>query len=87
MNHRHRKLLQAVFSHPINSNLNMKDVEHLLQELGAEIDNKSGSRIGVTLNGHTAAFTIADHSIPKDEVAQIRKFLETCGVTAESYPV
>jgi hypothetical protein len=87
MNHRHRKLLHAIFAHPINANLGMKEVEHLLRELGAEIENKSGGRVGVTLNGHTVAFTVADHSVPKDEVVQIRKFLETCGVSAESYPV
>jgi hypothetical protein len=87
MNHRHRKLLHAVFAHPINANLDMTEVEHLLKELGAEIENKSGSRVGVTLNGHTVALSVAGHSIPKDEVVQIRKFLEKCGITAESYPV
>jgi hypothetical protein len=87
MNHRHRKLLHAVFSHPINANLDMTEVEHLLKELGAEIEHKSGSRVGVTLKGHTVAFAVADHSIPKEEVVQIRKFLETCGVKAEDYPV
>jgi hypothetical protein len=87
MNHRHRKLLHAIFAHPINANLDMQEVEHLLRELGAELENKSGGRVGVTLKGHTVAFGVADHSVPKDEVVQIKKFLETCGVTADSYPV
>ena len=59
----------------------------MLEELGAEVDNKSGNRIGVKLNGHTAAFTHANHSTPKEEVVQIKKFLETCGINPDAYPV
>ncbi len=87
MNHRHRKVLHALFAHPISANIDFKDVEHVLAELGAEIANKSGSRIGVTLNGHTVAFHHANHSLPKDEVIQIRKFLEAAGVNPADYPV
>lgn len=87
MNHRHRKVLHALFAHPINANIDFKDVEHVLRDLGAEIDNKSGSRIGVTLKGHTAAFRHGNHSLPKEEVIQIRKFLESCGVSPADYPV
>jgi hypothetical protein len=87
MNHRHRKVLHALFTHPLNANVDFKDVEHVLRELGAEIDNKSGSRIGVTLKGHTAAFHHINHSLPKDEVVQIRKFLETCGITPADFPL
>jgi hypothetical protein len=86
MNHRHRKVLQALFAHPISANIDFKDVVHVLAELGADIDNKSGNRIGVTLNGHTAAFTHAHHSLPKEEVVQIRKFLEATGVDPAKYP-
>jgi hypothetical protein len=86
MNHRHRKVLAALFAHPISANIDFKDVEHVLQELGAEIDNKSGSRIGVSLKGHTVAFHHGNHSLNKDEVVQVRKFLETCGITPELYP-
>lgn len=86
MNHRHRKILQSLFAHPVSANIDFKDVVHVLEDLGAEIDNKSGNRIGVSLNGHTAAFTHAHHSLPKEEVAQIRKFLESCGVDPANYP-
>lgn len=86
MNHRHRKVLHALFAHPISANIDFKDVVHVLEELGAEVNAKAGNRIGVTLKGHTVAFTHAQHSLPKDEVAQIRKFLEACGVDPEAYP-
>lgn len=87
MNHRHRKVLHALFAHPISANIDFREVEHVLKELGAEIDNKSGSRIGVTLKGHTAAFHHASHALPKEEVMQLKKFLEKCGIKPEDYPV
>jgi hypothetical protein len=87
MNHRHRKILHALFAHPISNNVDFKDVVHVLEELGAEIENKSGNRIGVRLAGHSAAFVHAHHSLPKDEVVQMRKFLTTCGIDPEQYPL
>ena len=87
MNHRHRKTLQALFAHPISANIDFKEVMHVLAELGAEIDNKSGNRVGVKLGGHSVAFTHAQHSLPKEEVVQIKKFLEQCGVDPAAYPV
>ena len=59
MNHRHRKTLAALFAHPVSANIDFKEVVHVLEELGAEIDNKAGSRIGVKLNGHSAAFHLS----------------------------
>ncbi len=88
MNHHHRKILQKVFAHPISSNLSLKEVESVLKELGAEIDEAHSGKIHVSLNGHTANFSHGHHSLPKEEVAQIRKFIETCGVDPErDYPV
>jgi len=87
MNHHHRKILHALFAHPISANIDFNKVVHLLEDIGAEVDNKSGNRVGVKLNGHSAAFTHANHSLPKEEVVQVRKFLETCGIKPADYPV
>lgn len=87
MNHHHRKVLHAIFAHPLAANLDLKDVEHVLTGLGSEIDNRSGSRIGVALNGRNASFHLTNHSLLKAEVLQVRKFLESCGVTPEAYPL
>lgn len=87
MNHRHRKILHSLFAHPISANVDYTSVVHVLESLGAEIENKAGNRIGVSLNGHSAAFTHVNHDLPKDEVVQIRKFLETCGINPADYPV
>ena len=87
MNHHQRKLLQAIFAHPLNANLEMKDIVNVLNGLGAEIDAKSKSRLGVTLNGRIAVLHLASRTLSKTDVMQIRKFLESCGITAEAYPV
>lgn len=87
MNHRHRKVLHALFAHPVSANLDFKEVIHVIEELGGEVDNKSGNRVGVKLNGHSVAFSHAHHSLPPQEVAQIRKFLTDCGVDPSQYPL
>jgi len=86
MNHRHRKVLHALFAHPISANIDFKDVTSVLGELGAEIENRQGARIAVTLHGHTILLHHAQHSLPKDEVVQIKKFLIDCGVAPEQFP-
>ena len=86
MNHHQRKVLHAIFAHPVNANLDLKDVTNVLVGLGAEIDAKTKSRIGVTLNGQTTFLHLAHHSLLKADVMQIRKFLESCGISAGAYP-
>ena len=68
MNHHQRKVLHAIFAHPLNANLEMKDVVNVLSGLGAEIDAKSKNRLGVTLNGRTMVLHLASHSLLKAEV-------------------
>jgi hypothetical protein len=88
VNHRHRKILHALFDHPISGNISFKDVEAVLGELGAVIDNRHGARVGVTLNGHTAVFHHAQRALTKDDVVRIKKFITQCGVDpARDYPL
>jgi hypothetical protein len=87
MNHHQRKVLHAIFAHPLNANLEMKDILSVLNALGAEIDAKSKSRLGVMLNGRTTVLHISSQSVLKAEVMQIRKFLESCGIAVEAYPI
>ncbi len=87
MNHHQRKVLHAIFAHPASANLEMRDIETVLNGLGAEIDSKTKSRIGVRLNGKEVILHLANHTLSRAEVMQVRKFLEACGVSAESFPV
>lgn len=88
MNHRHRKILHAFFAHPISTNIHFRDVDKVFQELGAETSNAHKGRLHVSLNGLSANFPTGSHSVPKDEVIRIRKFIEDCGIDpARDYPV
>jgi hypothetical protein len=49
MNHRHRKVLHAVFAHPLNHNIDPTHLEHVLEELGAET-RPTGSAVSVRRN-------------------------------------
>lgn len=88
MNHHHRKILHALFAHPINNNVALKDVESVLREMGAEVGTAHSGKIHVALKGHSANFSHVAHSLPKEEVMNIRKFIETCGIDpVRDYPV
>ena len=63
MNHHQRKVLHAIFAHPVNANLDLKDVIGMLTALGAEMDAKTKSRIGITLNGQTTVLHLTQHSL------------------------
>jgi len=87
MNHHHRKVLHSLFDHPISANISFKDVERVLTDLGAELDTRSGDRMAVALNGRSAVFHRAHHSMTKDEVVNLRHFLEDCGIDPAQYPM
>jgi hypothetical protein len=88
MNHKHRTVLHALFAHPMSGNIDPKTVQSMLQELGAEITHSRHNHLMVTFNGSTHGFHEAQHSLSKDEVAALRKFLSDAGIDpARDYPL
>ena len=88
MNHKHRKVLHALFAHPVSANISPKAVEAVFGELGAEVEQRHGGRIGVHLNGHFAEFSHPQHSMSPDHVRQAKKFIEEAGINPEQdYPL
>lgn len=88
MNHRHRKTLHALFAHPVSANISSRAVESVFKELGGEIEQRHGGRLGVRLNGHFAEFSHDSHSLEPAHVRKMRKFLEDAGVDPErDYPL
>jgi len=78
MKRKHRKTLEALFLHPPSANIKWSDIEGLFRELGAEIAEREGSRVGVRLFGERRVFH-RPHPSPdtdKGAVASIRKWLE-----------
>jgi hypothetical protein len=87
VNHHHRKVLKAIFSHPVSANIAMKDVESVFRELGAEVSAAKSGKLHVRLNDRTANFSHAGHSLPKQEVAEVRAFITQCGIDPDrDYP-
>ncbi|MFN7332791.1 MAG: hypothetical protein ACK5V0_11120, partial [Alphaproteobacteria bacterium] len=88
MNHRHRKVLHAIFAHPVSANIDPKAVEAVFEELGAEVSHNGSGNLAVKLGSHAHAFHNTQHSLSKDEVVAIRQFLTQSGVDpARDYPL
>ena len=87
MNHRHRKVLHALFAHPVSANIDPKAVQAVFEELGAEVEHTGTGRIGVRLNGRAHAFHDTRHSLSKDEVVAIRTFFGEAGIDPATWPV
>jgi hypothetical protein len=82
MKRKHQKTLNSIFARPISGNIKWTDIESLFVELGAELSEREGSRIGVRLFGERRVFH-RPHPSPntdKGAVASIRKWLKENGV-------
>ena len=82
MRTRHRRTLELIYSRPTTTNLKWPDVLALFQELGAEIIEREGSRVGIVLFGEIRVMH-RPHPTPnldKAALASIRKWLERNGV-------
>ena len=83
MRHKYQKTLELIFSRPVSANIKWRDIEALFIELGAEISEREGSRIGVRLFGDRRVFH-RPHPSPstdKGAVASIREWLKANEVT------
>lgn len=83
MKRKHRATLELIFHRPVSGSVRWSDIEALFVELGAEVSEREGSRIGVFLFGEVRVFH-RPHPSPdtdKGAVASIRKWFESHGVT------
>lgn len=88
MNHKHLNTLHALFAHPLSSNIDPRLVHAMVEDLGGEVTQGSHGHIKIKLNGHTHGFHEARHSLAKEEVVELRKFLETAGIDpARDFPL
>ena len=83
MNKKHRKTLEQIFHNPVQAGIVWKDIEAILQALGADISEGSGSRVRIALNGIRAVFH-RPHPTDKGAVVSMRRFLNEANINADT---
>jgi hypothetical protein len=80
----HEKTLASIFQHPIAMNLKWHDVVKLVEHLGGKVEPAHGGRETIHLKDKQMTFHVPHGKAidSKDEMMQIRHFLESCGVAA-----
>ena len=83
MSQKHDRLLNVIFREPVSGNVHWRDVESLLQHLGAAIEPSRGARLRVVLNGIEGTLHRPHHSgvLGKHDVRHLREYLGAAGVT------
>ena len=82
MKQKHLKTLKLIFSRPVSANVRWPEVEALLLELGAKIEEREGSRVLIRLFGGRRVFH-RPHPSPmtdKGAIASLREWLNDNGV-------
>ena len=82
MKRRRQRTIELIFSRPTSANIQRREIEALFIELGAEVEERAGSRVSVFLFDEVRVFH-RPHPSPntdKGAVAGIRKWLEQHGV-------
>jgi hypothetical protein len=83
MKRKHLKTLKLLFARPMSANVRWDDIESLLLELGAQIEEREGSRVLIRLFGERRVFH-RPHPSPmtdKGALANLRDWLSENGVT------
>jgi HicA toxin of bacterial toxin-antitoxin, len=77
MRKKHRKTLEAIYRHPISANIKWLDIEALSVAVGAEVEERSGSRVSVVLGGTVHVFhrPHPNRSADKGAVRDVREML------------
>jgi hypothetical protein len=82
MSAKHRRTLAAIFEDPVRTSILWSDIESMLKNLGARLQNSAGSRVQVTLQGKRVNL---HRPHPQKEVnaytvRDLRSFLRLTGV-------
>ena len=85
MSKKHERILGAIFHEPVGGNIHWREIETLLQHLGAEVEPGRGARMRVMLNGVEGTLHRPHHSgvCGKHDIRHLRAFLAEAGVTCE----
>jgi hypothetical protein len=87
MSHKHEQLLRTIFHDPINCNIHWREVESLLHHVGADVEQLSGARIRVKLNGSEGILHRPHHgnTLDRSSVRHLREYLAHARMTPSQY--
>ncbi len=83
MQRKHLKTIEALYSRPTSGNIRWADIVSLFKALGAETEEREGSRIAVIFPGYMPAVFHRPHPSPmtdKGAVTTIRNWLKNMGI-------
>ena len=87
MSHKHAHLMRSIFQDPVPANIHWREVESLLNHLGADVQPAHGARFKVILNGIETVLHHPHNSstCSKTDIKAIRDVLAHAGVTVSAY--
>jgi hypothetical protein len=87
MSHKHANLLRTIFQDSHIANIHWREVESLLNHLGAYVEPSHGARFKVTLNGLTDFLHHPHHGTEctREHIKHLREFLLHAGVSLSTY--
>lgn len=83
MKRKHAKTLETIFARPVSGSIRWSDIEALLVVLGADREEREGSRVAFIWKNQVQVFH-RPHPSPdtdKGAVVSVKKWLEANGVT------
>jgi hypothetical protein len=87
MSHKHINLLRTIFQDPLSANIHWREVESLLNHLGATIEPAHGARFRIVLNKVEGFLHYPHHgsACTKQDIKQLREYLAHAGVSPSAY--
>jgi hypothetical protein len=82
MGQKYARLLRAILEEPVGGNIHWREIESLLQHLGARIESGHGARMKVVLNGVEGTLHHPHHSgvCSKQDIRHLREYLLSVGI-------
>lgn len=87
MSHKHAHLMRSIFQDPLPANIHWREIESLLNHLGAEIEPAHGARFKITLN-RVEGYLHHPHNsntCSRTDIKALREVLTHAGITLSTY--
>ncbi len=84
--HKLQKTMEQIFAHPLSTNMEWKDVEHLLEHLGFTLEHTKKNHVKVkNEEGKELVLIVHNHELgSKDEITKLKHFLLENGISADT---